>query len=396
MGDNVASSNPRIPLEELKEIAQFWTDKSDALSLYLQVQASAELAHREEPILAKEKIQQALGTLRGNKTADRADIQRVIETVSKMKGNGGRAKVIFACAREKIWREYDVPGEIETRLDVGPAFTLGPLIAQQQSRRRYCIALADRNRARLLLLEANEIGEHSQVLDEDDKEKIRTTGTNKSGHLERKKEEQARRHFTFLCEHLLHFYEHHDYDFLIVGCRDETWPEIEAELHPELRRIFVGRFCVDPGAASCEEIREKAQALVDEKDREEERRLLDRTMGGFAANRLGAVGLKDVIDALEKGEVRALLWASKPDGQQRSASLCESCGHLEAEELHACTLCGAHMRLYANAEEALLRHALSRSIEVREMHYTKLPMPDRIAAWLRFRADMNTAQALAS
>lgn len=396
LGDNVATSNARIPLDELKEIAQFWTDNRDALSLYLQVQAPSELAHREEPILLKEKIQQALGTLRGPNGVDRADIQRALETVSTMKGNGKRAKVIFACARQKIWREYDVPGALETRVDVGPAFSLAPLIAQQQARRRYCIALADRNRARLLLLEASEISEHSQILDEDDKEKIRTTGTSKSAHLERKKEEQARRHFTFLAEHLLHFYEHRDYDCLMIGCRDETWPEIEAELHPELRRILVGRFCVDPGAASCEEIQEKAQALVDEKDREEERRLLDKTMGGFAANGLGAVGLKGVIDALEKGEVRALLLASKPNGHQRSASLCESCGHLEAEELHACTLCGAHMRLYTNAEEALLRHALSRSIEVREMHYTKLPMPDRIAAWLRFRADMNTAQALAS
>jgi hypothetical protein len=54
------------------------------------------------------------------------------------------------------------------------------------------------------------------------------------------------------------------------------------------------------------------------------------------------------------------------------------------------------MRLFANAEEALLRHALGRSIEVREMHYSKLPMPDRIAAWLRFRAETNTPKALAS
>jgi hypothetical protein len=54
------------------------------------------------------------------------------------------------------------------------------------------------------------------------------------------------------------------------------------------------------------------------------------------------------------------------------------------------------MRLYSNAEEALLRHILGRSVEVRELHFMKLPMPDRIAAWLRFRADVNTPQALAS
>ncbi len=337
-------------------------------------------------------------TARTRRTWKRAreDIQRNLETVSDLKGNNGRAKVIFACWSKGIWREFDAPGDFGCRIDVGPNFTLAPLIAQQQGRRRYCVALADRNRARLLLLEAREISEHSQVIDEDDKEKIRTTGTGKSVHLERKKDEQVRRHFTFLADHLLHFYEHKDYDCLIVGCRDEMWPAIEAELHPNLKRALVGHFHCDPGIATCEEIQEKAQALVDARDRVDEQKLMERTMGGFASNALGAVGINEVIDALEKGEVRTLLWTSKPDGEQHNASLCENCGHLEGKELRACPLCGAKMRLYQNAEEALLRHALGRHIEVREMHYSKLPMPDRIAAWLRFRAEINTPQALAS
>ena len=387
--------NSKITLDELAGLASFWTDDRNAISVYFKAPEPSELAHREEPIFAKDQIKQKLGTLRGNTPADRADVQRIIDTIAEMKGNGGRTKVIFACKSKGIWRELDVPGDFGCRIDVGSSFTLAPLIAQQQGRRRFAIALADRNRARLLLLEAREISEHSQVLDED-KEKIRTTGTRKSVHLERRKEEDARRHFTFLAEHLLHFYEHKDFDCLIIGCRDEMWPEIEAELHQDLKRVLVGRFACDPGNASREEIKEKAQALVDAKDREQEQQLIDRTMGGFAANGLGAVGIKEVIEALEKGEVRTLLWTSKPDGERRSGSMCESCGHLEAQELHTCTLCGAKMRVFANAEEALLRHALGRSIEVREMHYSKLPMPDRIAAWLRFRADLNTPQALAS
>lgn len=395
LGEDVANNNSRIPPDELKELANLWTDKNDALSLYLQVQTPSELAHREEPILAKEKIRQALGTLRGTDAADRGDIQRAIETVSLMKGNGRRAKVIFACARQKVWREYDIPGEFTSRVEVGPAFALAPLIAQQQGRKRYCIALADRNRARLLLLEASEISEHSQVLDEE-KEKIRTTGARKSVRMERSKEEDVRKHFVFLAEHLLHFYEHRDYDYLIVGCRDETWPDIEAELHPELRRILAGRFTTDPGMATCEEIQEKAQGLVDEKDRQDERRLVERSIGGAAANSLGAVGLKAVIHALENGEVRTLLWPNGNRQSVRGASLCENCGHLEAEDLHACVLCGARMRRFTHSEEALLRHAFIRSIEVRMLHTSKLPPPDEIAAWLRFRADLNTAQALAS
>lgn len=392
----MAAENSKIIAEELKELSQFWSEQGDALSLYSKAPAApSDLSRREDRIHAKDKMREALGKLHGTAPVDRRDIERILNTVTEMKGNGGRAKVIFACARRGIWREYDVPADLSLRVDAGCAFTLAPLIAQQQSRRRYCIALADRNRGRLLLLEGREIFEHSQVLDEE-RDKIRTTGARKSVHLERKKEEDAKRHFAFLADHLLHFYEHKDYDYLIVGCRDQMWPEIEAELRPEIKRILVGRFTIDPGLATREEILGHAQAIVDEKDREDESRLVDRTIGAAAADALGAVGLKAVIDALEKGEVRTLLWSDQPQSSRHGACLCENCGHLDAEDLHACTLCGARMRRFSDAEEALLRHALGRSIEVRQLHFAKLPPPDAIAAWLRYRADMNTAQALAS
>ena len=387
--------NSKITLDELKELANFWTEEGDAISVCFKPPAPSELARRDEPIMVKDQIKQKLGSLKGTHSADRGDVERITETIVGMNSNSKRAKVIFACKRQGIWREFDMPGDLGCEMHIGNSFVLAPLIAQQQWRRRYCIALADRNRARLLLLEAREISEHSQILDEDN-EKIRTTGTSKSGHLERKNEEKVRRHFAFLADHLLHYHEHKDYDCLIMGCRDDMWPEIEAELHPQLKRILAGRFAVDPGIASREEIQEKAQAIVDAKDRVDETRLMERTMEGFAADGLGAVGLQDVIDALEKGEVRTLLWTSRTDGEQRGVSLCESCGHLEAEQNGACGLCGGRMRHFANAEEALLRHALGRSIEVRELHFMKLPMPDRIAAWLRFRADVSTPQLLAS
>ena len=390
----VATDNSRVSVEELKELAGFWAEKGDALSVYLQVKPS-QLSYKEELIFAKEKIQEALGTLKGKNPAEGADIQRVMETVTGMKGNEGRAKVIFACSRQKVWHEYNLPGDFGARAEVGPAFTLAPLLAQHQGGRRYCIALADRNRARLLLLEAGQISEHSQILDED-KEKIRTTGARKSAHLERKKDEQVKKHYSFLAEHLLHFHEHKDYDELIIGCRDEMWPEIEAELHPELKRILVGRFLVDPGLAAAELIKEKAQVIVDQRDREEEARLVEKSVGAAAAKGLGAMGLTAVMGALEKGEVRTLLWPKRNVKGPHAAWLCRNCGHLETAEADTCALCGWGMRRFARAEEALLRHTLGRGIEVRLLRCAKLPPPNEVAALLRFRAETHAPQALAS
>jgi hypothetical protein len=63
--------------------------------------------------------------------------------------------------------------------------------------------------------------------------------------------------------------------------------------------------------------------------------------------------------------------------------MCPNCGHLDSAP-------------FAHAEEALLRHALGRNIEIRMLTRGKLPPPDEIAAWLRFVARHNTPQAHAS
>src|SRR5947209_8094101 len=77
-GPKPVSDQFMIPLEELRSLATFWADHSDALSLYFQPPAPSELSHREEPILVKENIQQKLNTLRGSSPADREDIRRIL------------------------------------------------------------------------------------------------------------------------------------------------------------------------------------------------------------------------------------------------------------------------------------------------------------------------------
>ncbi|WP_109485841.1 hypothetical protein [Occallatibacter savannae] len=380
--------------EELRELATFWSPENDALSLYFGPAKASELAHREEPVRVKEMIQAQLRTLRSGQ-ADDEDVSRIEATVAGMQGNHNFAKVILACRRLGVWREYDLAGDFGSRLDCAQSFAIAPLIAQEESRKRYSIVLADRNTARLLLLEARQLTEQSEALEEEDREKIRTTGARKSVHLERKKEEQAREHFTIVANRLLHFREHGDFDRLIVGCRDEMWPEIEAELHPELQRVLAGRFHIDPGLATHEEIVERAQPIVDESDRREEQELVQRIVGGALSERLGVSGVEGVLDAIEKGEVRTLAWSAKMP-ENEGVSSCANCGHLERGKLERCELCASEMRWFARPEEALVRHALGNNIEVRMLRHAKLPPPDEIGAWLRFKAEHNTAQALAS
>ncbi len=384
-----------ISPQELQQLRDFRTDVPDAITLYFQPPAPSELAHREEPILLKEKIHEVLGEIHGDSPAMRSDLNRLLELATNLKGNSGKTKVVFACERENLWQEYDLPGNFGLALEVGNTFSLAPLVAQSNRPTRYCIALVDRNRARLLLLEGGEITEHSQVLDEE-KEKIRTTGTGRSNHAERQKEEPARQHFQFFADHLFHFHEHGDYDALLIGCRDEMWSGVEGTLHTELKRILIGHFRVDPGLATREEILERVQPLIAEREQQEEEKLVETVEGESRRNGLGAVGLASVIDSLEKGEVQTILWSSNGQSRRQVASLCSQCGLIELGRRDTCDTCGGKTWQFDRAEEALLRHPQSRGIEIRALRTARLSEPDGIAALLRFRADRSTAQALAS
>lgn len=383
----------------LRDLGGFWTEAGDALSIYFEPSTPSELSHREETTLAKERIQQAIGTighlqLVGSNTP-RAFVRRAIETIADMEGNHGQAKVIFASARSNLWREFDLPGKFGVRVDVGQSFTVAPLITQQTNQSRAAILLLDRDRTRVLLLEACEIIERNEMLS-GNAEKIRTTGARKSSHIERSKEDPVRRHFSAIGTQLLRSHQKGLFESLLVGCRDELWPEIEEGLPSELKRILIGRFHVDPGAASPQEVQEKAERIIARRDRHELRDLAAKAMDEAAANRLGAMELANVVQALERNEVRLLLLPDPRARFSRPAWLCSRCGHLDLDSGDKCALCSAQMRRFPRADEALVRKALATGAEIRSLRHASAHPEDEVGAWLRFRAERNVHRALAS
>ncbi|HEV2325425.1 MAG TPA: hypothetical protein VGS10_15840 [Terracidiphilus sp.] len=388
-----------ISSQTLRDLGGFWSDSGDALSVYFEPSTPSELSHREETTLAKERIQQAIGTIGHlqlvGATAPRAFVRRAIETIADMEGNRGQAKVIFASARNNLWREFDLPGKFGVRVDVGQSFTVAPLVTQHDNQPRIAILLADRDHLRVLLLAASQITERDDIF-AGIPEKIRTTGARKSSHIERSKEQPVHRRFSSIGHQLLRSQQRGVFEALLVGCRDDLWPEIEKALPSDLRRTLLGRFHVDPGAASLREVQEKAEKIIARRDRKELRDLAARAMDEAAADRLGAIGLADVVQALEKNEVRVLLLPDPRARFSQAAWLCSRCGHLDLDSREKCALCGAQMRRFPRADEALVRKALATGAEIRSLRHASAHPEDEVGAWLRFRAEHNVPQALAS
>lgn len=388
-----------VSSQTLRELGAFWSDAGDALSIYFEPSTPSELSHREETIEAKERIQQAIGTVGRlqvvGSTTPRAFVRRAIETIADMEGNHGQAKVIFAAARNNIWREFDLPGKFGVRVDTGSSFAIAPLLTQRENLPRYCVLVIDRDHERVFLLEAGQFTERKDFF-AGETEKIRTTGARKSSHIERGNEEPVHRRLRLIGRQLLQAVERGSIDAVLLGCRDQMRAEIDEALPRELKRRVIGRFLIDPGAAKPREVQELTDKLIARRDREELRDLAAKAMDEAAAGKLGAIGLPDVVQALERGEVRVLLLPDPRARFSQAASLCSKCGHLDLDSGKKCAACGGQMRFFPRADEALVRKALAMGTEIRSLRHASAHPESEVGAWLRSRIDQNTPQALAS
>src|SRR6478735_8420440 len=134
--------NLMISREELRRLAQLESPEGSAISFYFQPQTPQDKSHREEAILVKDLVRDALrkAERNGNDAAMRQDLEKVLEIAEGLHGNHSRGKAIFACREQGIWHEFDVPPRLgRSQITVNSRFHLRPLVDAKSGLPRTCI-----------------------------------------------------------------------------------------------------------------------------------------------------------------------------------------------------------------------------------------------------------------
>ncbi|PYP91116.1 MAG: hypothetical protein DMG65_08945 [Candidatus Angelobacter sp. Gp1-AA117] len=387
-----------ITREEIRQLAQAESPSGCAVSFYFQPQTPKDKSHREEAILVKDLVKDAVrkAERNGNHQALRDDLQKILEMAERLHGNHSRGKVIFACGEQGIWREMDAPARLgRSTIIVNSRFHLMPLVAAYSSLPKTCIALVDREKARIFSLHEDELTQKPELefgalphMGKSD-----GWGGYDAGHRERHVENEVMHHFKQFAESLQVLLNREPYDALLIGCRDETWPEVEAHLHTYVKQRLIGRFLVDPGMASGEEVRDHAERILSEHLSSEQQALIREVAGEAQRNARGAVGLRHVLNALERQEVQTLLVSRD---FQAEAVECTNCRHLDTRMVKNCAICGRETREISDVSDALVGLAIRNGADIRFVDGdAALERVGRVGALLRFRADQNTPQKIA-
>jgi peptide subunit release factor 1 (eRF1) len=384
-----------ITREEIRQLAQFESPAGCAISFYFQPQTPQNKSHREESIMVKDLVRETLrkAERNGNHTVLREDLERILNIAEGLHGNHSRGKAIFACRDQGIWRELDIPARPEpSQIKVNSRFHLRPLVDAKSGLPRTCIALVNRKKARIFELQETEISQKTDLDFGPSPAVPRSDGFQgyEAGHRERHVENRVMQHFKMFAESLLMLAHREKFDALLIGCQDDSWPEIESQLHSDLRQKLRGRFPIDVLSATAEEVRQHANRILTESMLTMQRELISEVMGEVQRNGRGALGLKHVLNALELQEVQIVLMLRS---FRAEAVECTNCRHLDTRMVKTCAVCAHETRELTDVSDALVDMALRNGADIRFIDGDpEMEKAGKVAALLRFRADQNTAE----
>jgi len=378
-----------ITREQIREVAEFKDSNSCAVSFYFQPTTPRNKAHKEDTILIKDLAREAFHKLeaKGSKDGVRGDLDRIVRLSGELRSNGTHAKAVFACAAQKIWREYDVPPTLSgTQLFVDRHFHLKPLAHLLGAFPQLGVVLVDRHRARFFDLRLGELTEREGLFQPLSR-KGRSDGYAgyDGGHAQRRVNDEARHHYKAVAEVLKESLEKGVFEKWILGCQDVHRSYLEPQLHPYVSQALLGRFQADTLHITRDEIRTHAQQIVDRWQSDRRRELVGSALDQARSKGRGVTGLRRVLRSLEMGEVQTLLIG---ENLQAHAVECAGCGHLDAHVVSFCPACGRATQEVVDVGEAILPWVIRRDIET---FYVKddaeFDKVGNIAALLRFRAE---------
>ncbi len=387
-----------ITRDDIRELANFQSAEGCAITFYYQPSTPLNKSHRDQAILVKDLIRDALreAEKHGKNGRTRADLERINELVDPALGNGGKAKAIFACGAKGFWREFDIPGQLlKPKVAISQRFHLKPLAAVLDGEERAWVLLADRTKARVFELTNDHIVEKEDFINELTRRgKSEGYSGYDAGHAARKQMNEALQHFKLLAEHIEQHFERGGGERLLIGCRDDVWSEIEPQLQSLARQRLVGHFRIDPKVATAEQVKQMARDHLSQYRAGVKQTLIHEAIGEAHRNGRGAIGLRRVLRSLETGEVLTLLLGSN---FQAAGVKCYHCGHMDLHISPECAVCGKQNTELEDIGDAIVGHAIRTGVDlVYISDDEEFDRIGRIAALLRFRADQNTAGKAAS
>jgi peptide chain release factor subunit 1 len=313
-----------ITADTIDRLRKVEANGARVLSVYLDLSPDRQL-ERAFVIAFKDVVRDAQDGLDEEARKElRRERDRVLLWLEDVKP-AGAGLAVFSSEPRDLWEAEFLPRTVRDEAHFEPAPHLVPLVDLVDELERYCVAVVDKEKARLYSVFMGEVEQSDRFKDFIPQKSDQ--GGPAQPRLQRHHETHVLWHLKKVVEHLSELLEQKAFDRLIVVGPEEATSELRGLLTHELSERLAA---VVPGEVNAGEARilEIARQVEEHLERDEEQRLVDEVLEVAGGGGLAACGLQPTIDALILGSVHQLVIA---DGARATGSVCPGCGWLTSE-----------------------------------------------------------------
>lgn len=375
---------------EVDHLLQYHNDEHLVTSCYLNLDRAKWLPQVLK-IRVKDLLQSAQQDLsaRSGGHAQRESLQddlvRIEEfALQDIETNPRKGLAIFSCSAQKFWQTYALPRIGRNVLIADRSPYIRPLSAILAEYHRYGVVLVDRGMGQVFEVYMGEIVERADVIAQIPRRvKEGGLGGRDERNIERRHAQAVHQHFQHLADETFGLFQRDRFDYLVLGGHRELLREFKEQLHPYLKTRWVGDFHAEPGKMSAAEVLARALEIVDQTERNHERRMAEGLVQKAGAGQRAVSGVGATLGALTRGEAQTLL---VEDEFEMPGFVCRHC-HYASLGGEPCPQCHGPLDPCPDVVDEAIELALRKNCQVEHVRgLTALRDAGRMGAILRFQA----------
>jgi hypothetical protein len=325
-------------------------DQSDAANLNRGFETKVESLFRQ--------LTESQNSNGGNKQRLDAECRRVRQFLRDYIPKG-KALVLFSDSKQEFWWQRDLQVELSTGIRWSPKPWVRPLLEVIEEHDYFGVVLIDKQRARILAVDAGGIEEQSEILSEVPN-KHATTGTDhiwSQGQMERDHTKHVQWHAKRVADKLESVIDRLKLNRIVIGGPVEATSVFVAELPKRIQQMIIGTISA-PMDANHGRLVAELRAVQERAEHDDETKLVESMITAAMKRDRAVLGISDTLEAIQQSRVYRLVIARdfRVEGKE-----CTSCHVLLTNGNEECSFCGGKLE----AAPDLINRASHRVLDMR-------------------------------
>jgi peptide chain release factor subunit 1 len=350
-----------ISRKKIIELLNFKTEAEWIVSFYMGV-GVYKAKRKAYEIEAKDVMKKALSDTdlsADDRKGIEEDTKRILNFLKidfrgKAKGLG-----IFSCKGADLWQVFRLPVTVPDRCVIDRYPFVLPMLKIVDESRRYCVVVADKEKARVFTVYLGEITERTDIFDV-------VPGWHKQGgwaqaRFQRHIEDHVNKHLKHVADTVWEFHKKEGFGHIILGGSHEILTRLYRILHSYLQSKVAGYITVDV-TSNADDVLKAAREIEKETEEKASHQIAAALLNPSRQTYTTVTGLKDTVQALREGRVHTLVLV---DNYEIQGCLCRDCGNADILGTEECLNCGKKLSEVDDISEHLAILAVERDAEVR-------------------------------